>query len=204
LRQKRAERETEISICVKQLREEVEQIKSACSDETEFVRRSHESLKKAMAGFLAIISHKQETIVSLCDENERVTESLTKLKTRNFQENIRHQRALDKSESKALNLKENLLRAESAKSTAVKENGLLREEVSILTSKHEMSNAECGRLKSKLSRTDSDCQIAVSNAKRNEAEMKLLYDEVSDAISCVLSALTAHLLIRLHSFYGIE
>jgi hypothetical protein len=191
LRQKSVERETEISICVKQLREEVEQIKTACFDETEFVKRSHESLKKAMVGFLTIISHKQETIVSLCDENERVTESLTKLKTRNFQENIRHQRALDKSESKALNLKENLLRAESAKSTSVKENGLLREEVSILTSKHEMSNAECARLKAKLSRTDSDCQIAVSNAKRNEAEMKLLYDEVSDAVPHMMFALVA-------------
>jgi hypothetical protein len=188
LRQKSVDRETEISICVKQLREEVEQIKTACFDETEFVKRSHESLKKAIAGFLAIISHKQETIVSLCDENERVTESLTKLKTRNFQENIRHQRALDKSESKALNLKENLLRAESVKSTSAKENGLLREEVSILTSKHEMSNAECGRLKAKLSRTDSDFQIAVSNAKRNEADMKLLYDEVSDAVPHMMLA----------------
>jgi hypothetical protein len=173
LRQKSVDRETEISICVKQLREEVEQIKTACFDETEFVKRSH------------------ETIVSLCDENERVTESLTKLKTRNFQENIRHQRALDKSESKALNLKENLLRAESAKSTSAKENGLLREEVSILTSKHEMSNAECGRLKAKLSRTDSDFQIAVSNAKRNEADMKLLYDEVSDAVPHMMLALVA-------------
>jgi hypothetical protein len=188
LLQKSVDRETEISICVKQLREEVEQIKTACFDETEFVKRSHESLKKAIAGFLAIISHKQETIVSLCDENERVTESLTKLKTRNFQENIRHQRALDKSESKALNLKENLLRAESVKSTSAKENGLLREEVSILTSKHEMSNAECGRLKAKLSRTDSDFQIAVSNAKRNEADMKLLYDEVSDAVPHMMLA----------------
>lgn len=118
----------------------------------------------------------------LCDENERVTESLTKLKTRNFQDNIRHQRALEKSESKALNLKENLLRAESAKSNSVRENGLLREEVSMLASKNEMSAADSGRLKAKLSRIESDCQIAVSSAKRGEGEMRLLYDEVTGAI----------------------
>jgi hypothetical protein len=151
-----------------------------------------------MAGFLAIISHKQATIVNLCDENERVTESLTKLKTRNFQENIRHQRALDKSESKAINLKENLLRAESAKSNSIKENGLLHEEVSMLSSKNEMSTAENGRLKAKLSRAESDCQVAVSNAKRNEAEMKLLYDEVIGAIPHMMCTSVAQLFIQFH------
>lgn len=149
-------------------------LKSAYSHEIAFMDQSHEILKIALEKFMIITTQRQQRMLSLCTENGRLTQSLAKVKARSNQQ----QKALDKSESKVLRLKQGIQEIEGIRTKLMRDHDLLRTEISVQSAKADVLIAESAKLKAKNNRIEADCQTVVASAKNSESSLKMRHDEV--------------------------
>ena len=179
LQAKNAQMEKIATDSSKEMKADVSKLKNMYSQDMLLVNQAHATLTKAITNLVTISSDHNRRMVSVCNENKALNESLQILKKAQKETGAQILKDIEKSKGKMSKLKEQLAASEVMRTALSKDNDVIREEYSLETSKTEALNAECLKLKQKFLKIESDSQDAIAAARKNEINCRLECDEVS-------------------------